>query len=203
VTKVEIKTKICTKCKRELLIDNFGIPPKSRGRLNSQCKDCRTETTNAWKVRNLERIRKTKRAWVLKNPEKVREHMRTCQIVNPIRAWVRGSLGSHRARGFKMKISIDELEKVARNISRCPYCNVELDWLQGNKGHVKPKSPSLDRIHNGNVIDENSIQIICNRCNTIKGNEFGDDLRCRLITMLKYIQGGSQKEIPAGHGLGI
>jgi len=37
---MEQKTKICSKCKRELPIDNFYFHNKEKGQRKSQCKDC-------------------------------------------------------------------------------------------------------------------------------------------------------------------
>ena len=34
------ETKICTKCKRELPIENFRWKNKAEGRKHSQCKEC-------------------------------------------------------------------------------------------------------------------------------------------------------------------
>ena len=38
-----METKQCSKCKRELTIDNFRWRNKAQGKLHSQCKDCEKE----------------------------------------------------------------------------------------------------------------------------------------------------------------
>lgn len=43
VRKIAMETKVCTKCKRELPIDDFNWRDKKRGTRRSECKYCHTE----------------------------------------------------------------------------------------------------------------------------------------------------------------
>ncbi len=85
-----------------------------------------------------------------------------------------------------MCISTSELIKMAQGAVHCNYCGIELNWSAG-KGKTRSNSPTLDRKENGTKIDRDSIQILCHRCNSIKGNEFGQVLRNRLQAMLRNI----------------
>ena len=39
----KMETKICTKCKRELSLDNFRWKNKAEGKKHSQCKECQSK----------------------------------------------------------------------------------------------------------------------------------------------------------------
>lgn len=166
-----IKTKGCTKCKKELPVENFCKNSRHKSGRDSWCKNCRSKATRAWQIGN---------------PERDRENKRVQKAKNPIGYWVTSSLSKHRCRGFDIKITHTELEEMAKKTTHCVYCETELNWSVG-KGKPGHDSPTLDRIQNGKIIDKGSSQIICNRCNGVKGNEFGDTLRRRLEGMLKRI----------------
>lgn len=195
--------KKCSKCKQILPIENFHKCSANKDWRKGSCKTCGKEHNQIWRANNLESERKKSRAWFAKNIERAhkscrawraknldydRERCRAWNIANPIRTWGLQTLRRHKKNGFDIKISVSELVEMAQNVVKCPYCETVLDWNVRNKGPgPKPNSPSLDRIYNGKVIDKDSIQILCNRCNVVKGNEFGDVLRRRLLGMLRNI----------------
>ena len=74
-----------------------------------------------------------------------------------------------------MLVSDLEISDLGRQTKKCPYCNTTLDWSVG-KGRVRPSSPSLDRVNNGMDISLDNAQVICYRCNFIKGNGSEIDL---------------------------
>lgn len=185
----------------DLPLESFQKRSTSKDGLNGRCKSCKKEYEHYWHAKNCVSVRARVRLWKINNPErqqnKKRErYQRNRQIMceqrrswrsnNPFRMWSDNTLDSHRRKGFKINVSRPELEDVARGAVKCVYCNVDLDWRPG-KGKMKSNSPTLDRIYNGKIIDLNSIQVICNRCNIVKGNEFGDALRNRLTGMLRHI----------------
>lgn len=54
-------------------------------------------------------------------------------------------------------------------VTRCPYCQVELDYNQGRQPH----SAEVDHIvphANGGRNDPENLQVLCRRCNQSKGN---------------------------------
>lgn len=50
-----METKICSKCKRELPLDNFRWKNKSQGKKHSQCKECQSESDKRYYRESLER----------------------------------------------------------------------------------------------------------------------------------------------------
>jgi hypothetical protein len=88
---------------------------------------------------------------------------------HPHRSWASARIRGHKARGYVIKISLDELTNMAKHSHRCPYCGVKLDWNMGRKNRSpRLNSPSMDRTDNGKVIKTSTIQIICYLCNITK-----------------------------------
>jgi hypothetical protein len=61
-----------------------------------------------------------------------------------------------------------ELYLLASKTELCFICQTRLNWQLGNKGHMNNKSPTLDRLDNGNVIRSENILILCYQCNATK-----------------------------------
>jgi len=84
---------------------------------------------------------------------------------HPHLKWAGDTIGNHKARGHLIVISANELEKIAKQMVYCPICDCKLKW---GPGKLSNSSPTLDRKSNENIIDKNSIWIICKRCNSSK-----------------------------------
>ena len=137
-----METKWCPKCKTEKFLSEFYKNKSRKDGLQSQCKQCRTTLNAAWRA------------------------------TTPHRCWAMATLSCHKYCGFKIDITLDELDALATVTTRCqmPGCGCKLDWSRGTKdGKVRPNSPTLDRINNEDVITKDNIQILCYRCNTSKG----------------------------------
>ena len=126
--------------------------------------------------------------WRIKNPKKYRAQQIRAQEKNPIRLWCISTRTNHRKKGYQISISIDELEKIAREVVVCPYCDSPLDWSLGTKGSIKPNSPSLDRVNNGTIIKPDTIQVICYQCNLMKGNRSEQDLLTHAIKIAENLK---------------
>ncbi len=195
--------KKCSKCKQILPVKDFYKVSGNKDGLFGWCKICGKKQNDVWRAKNIEKARESSRIWFAKNTARAHENNRIWRIknleydrershawdvANPIRRWVLNTLNKHKKNGFDIRISLSELMEIAYRCVKCPYCETVLNWSIGNKGcGPRPNSPSLDRIYNSKIINKSSIQILCNRCNIIKGNEFGDTLRNRLLGMLRNI----------------
>lgn len=84
------------------------------------------------------------------------------------RGWAVSTLGRHRRAGCDVRLSIDELHDLTHESPNCSICSAPLRWTGGH-GRIRPDSPTLDRTNNGMVIDTDSVQILCHRCNSSKG----------------------------------
>lgn len=102
------------------------------------------------------------------------------------RKWVHNTLKDHRARGYEIVITVDELEFFYQKAmeTHCPYCHTK---MRHGEGKSIDQSPTLDVINPHNkVISIFNVQIICHLCNSTKRSrnhkEFVD--YCKRIVML-------------------
>ena len=80
--------------------------------------------------------------------------------------WARSTIATHKSKGFMVTLRSRELYEMVKDINNCSICGCKLNW---NGGKVSNISPSLDRIDNEMFITKDNIQIVCHRCNRLKG----------------------------------
>jgi hypothetical protein len=165
--KMEGKTKICGQCKKELSTSEFSESPEKKDGFTWNCHKCRREN---WKT-NQEYNRKKHKESYEKNKEGINKQRKKVRREKSHRAFSLDSRARHRNEGYKINITIDELEILAKNTTNCPICSVKLDYSVGTKNNRAQKnSPSLDRINNEKILNKNNIWIICYNCNSTKRN---------------------------------
>lgn len=145
------------------------------------CKKCYQQTSEykeysrKYYRKFKDRIQKNIREYYEIHKEQKRKSAIEYYRKNRIRNWVIQTIRNHKSRGYQVNILPDELEKMAKKTMYCPICKCELKWKIGK---LCNESPTLDRINNKNIIDKDSIWIICNKCNGSKRNrtlkEFND-----------------------------
>lgn len=103
------------------------------------------------------------RLYRLKNPN----HAIDWAKRKPFRYWAIGVLKSHARVGYKVKISISDLESIAKKHKKCSFCGCKLKY---GRGRHLPNSASIDRLNNEKTLAFANVSIICVRCNTSKGS---------------------------------
>jgi len=78
-----MKTKICSKCKKEKSLKEFCINRAKKDGLNSRCKECAKECGKQWQKANPEKANKNTKKWRKSNPEKAKESTKKWQKNNP------------------------------------------------------------------------------------------------------------------------
>ena len=73
---VDLRTKICSRCKKEFSIDNFYKNKSKKDGHNCYCKDCANKSKDKWSINNKEKERNTAKVWRKKNKEKLRKQKR-------------------------------------------------------------------------------------------------------------------------------
>jgi len=142
--------KICSKCKKKKDISKFCKNKNEKDGLNCHCKKC----TAKYYQKNKKQIEKKHKEWIAERPH---------------RYWAMNSLTRHRQKGYIVKITIDELEKLAKQTQRCSICGFLLKWGYGSKqGKPASSSPTLDRMNNDKILTIKNIQILCYHCNAAK-----------------------------------
>jgi hypothetical protein len=82
---------------------------------------------------------------------------------NKVRVWALQALDKHRRHGHDVRVTIDDLIELARITTICLYCK---KILQCDRTGMA----SLDRMNNEKILTDDNIQIICCKCNFLKGN---------------------------------
>ena len=105
------------------------------------------------------------------------------QSINYHRHWANATILNHRKMGFTVNITREELTARAHKTPNCEYCGRELGWISGKK-HISTHSPTLERIHNEQILTMQNTLIVCNGCNKAKGNLSLEEFvnMCRNIT---------------------
>lgn len=150
--------KTCYKCKQVKDDSEFYKSNNMRHKdgLDGMCKICHLEYNHQhpW---NVEKKKITNSIWKKENYRRV---------------WAINTRGRHKSSGYNVIVSLDYLHRLAEKTDNCSICGVPLDWSTGSKGKGgKDNSPSLDRINNENILSENNVCIVCNKCNTRKHND--------------------------------
>ena len=65
-------TKVCTKCKKEKSLNQFGKHKRGLYGYNSVCKLCACEATKKWQRNNPVKRKQLRKSWKINNPEKIR-----------------------------------------------------------------------------------------------------------------------------------
>lgn len=141
-----METKICSKCKRELPLDNFRWKVKSQGKKHSQCKECQSKSEKKHYRENIER------------QQAVRERANFQKQANVEYVEYRKECGCQKC-GEKRKFALDfhhinpeeKEDKIAQMISNnysldrvkeemkkcivlCANCHREFHYLEHNNG---------------------------------------------------------------------
>lgn len=105
--------KYCYKCKTTKPLINFYKDRTTIDGLQNMCKECS-------KIYKKEHYKLNKKKYC-----DCRDEFRT---KNPKRQFIISTLNSHRIKGIKINISIDELYEHILNINECEYCGKKLNF---------------------------------------------------------------------------
>ncbi len=97
------------------------------------------------------------------------------------RNWASGTISRHKKLGYEVEFNLNDLYNRVKNNCRCEKCGIEIDF-SGGKG-LKSNGPSLDRIYNENIMNNDNTAILCWQCNVSK-NKFSDN---NFIDMCKRV----------------
>ena len=123
------KTKVCTKCYKELpaVAEHFYRDKTRKDGLSCRCKQCRRE----YNIANVERHNKMVYKWRKDNPDRARATSRRCYVKNRDK-WVE----LRRVKQYK-KYVIGLYDKLYDQQSgRCAICGVRPDVLYIDHDHI-------------------------------------------------------------------
>lgn len=146
-----METRICTKCHRELPIDQFYI--RDDGKLRKQCKKCCNTNSQRWRENNKERNKELAKNYYKQNKEKI--NLRTSSYYYNNKEKYKGI---HRRNHLKEKYNISESEYnkiLIRQDYKCAVC-----------GQIDSRNLCVDHDHkHGNIRG-----LLCNNCNRAIGH---------------------------------
>lgn len=195
---IDLKTKICSKCKKKLPATHgyFGVDNQKRNGLISQCKNCKKLLAKTYRINNHEKILQAQKNWYIKNKckhqrnhkkwakknkLKLQQYRKEYYQLNKLKIQ-KTSLHPHRIyqhivnkRKNKNKKICSEKSFIAWYESQnkqCYYCKIPEELLEklswGNQLHRKRLS--IDRKNNDIGYIVKNIVLSCMICNTAKMN---------------------------------
>lgn len=130
------------------------------------CKDCGYSPCKYDANRNVGRL--CSGCGKLVPPEEYdRPNARYCHNCKEKRRWASASIISHKNGGYDVQFTMEELYEAVKTGRHCHLCGIELDFTFGVG--LKINSPTVDRVHNGHVMNIQNVEILCHQCNTAKG----------------------------------
>jgi len=74
LTKKEMSTKVCSKCKEVKTLDRFSKDKSKKDGCQTKCKACAKEYDDKYYAANSEELKEYKAKWCADNPEKIKEY---------------------------------------------------------------------------------------------------------------------------------
>lgn len=174
-----MNSKICSKCKAEKSIFQFGAHKSRKDGLRSVCKDCNTSQAIDYARKNKDKVSKYQKEYKQKNKLKINEQIKAIKksakehydlikklwkINNKEKLAIYNQNRKARKRNQLGNISpllINKLLVLQNN--RCANCHVELN----NKYHMDHIIP----ISLGGKHDDGNLELLCPKCNLRKSNK--------------------------------
>jgi hypothetical protein len=84
-------------------------------------------------------------------------------------AFAAASYRTHKARGFDMRISEQDLQYfVANHDNHCEICGKAIDWNQKAANRKGPMAPTIDVFGGERVMEMSHIRMVHYRCNVTR-----------------------------------
>jgi len=147
-------------CREMKDVEKFSNDASRKTGLSPRCKTCQAKRVRQWRTASKDAAENdgdaTNRAqWLLTKPWKY---------------WSNRTRTNHRSRGYDVSgLSRSDLEEKAEATEFCPICGVRLNWDFAARKRHDGDTPTLDRIHNDNVLTPENVWVVCHRCNGAKG----------------------------------
>lgn len=173
-----METKICSHCKEEKQLLEFGKDKNRKDGLCANCITCARSIAKKWRDNNLEYARKSNRENAQKNRTSRRASAKKYYDNNKV-------LASNRVLKLRYKVTDEQLAEM-RKINKCPICGIEAVHEYSGRGCKKGKIVIDHEHETGNVRG-----FICSHCNTVLG--MVRDNVSYLENAIQYLK-NSQKE---------
>jgi len=184
------KTKVCTKCKKELDVSCFHKRTALKSGLASQCKTCTSIYNKQHRIDNIEYYKEKDKQRIKNNPNAHKARCKQWRINNPDRVkqyridtskhrkeynkvWKKNNLDKVSAQTARRRVLKENQSDPTTNENLVKFIFMFRDWLNfiKRKGHpfvvdhIKP-------ISKGGSGHENNLQIISSKLNLEKNNKW-------------------------------
>ena len=183
--------KICTKCKIEKFISEFGKEKRVKSGIQSQCRNCTYGYTKRYrktlqgrasqkKYKQSQKGKKSYKKYYLKHTEKIKK----CQEIYELsgkpaqnrkkyRCSEKGKMSNARGIAKRRSLTKNVINNLTLNQwqeilllqeNACNICNVSFDNVTATRDHIIPVSK-------GGGLTKENVQALCQCCNSSKGNK--------------------------------
>lgn len=177
--------KICSKCKKEYLLERFVKNKQCKNGYASTCKNCQNEYSRGWKQENRERLAPIRRRQYAERYGVIqREKERIRKAQHPLRVRCQLLRGGMRDRARKLGLDFDStfftvayLMQIVGDKPYCECCSKRLDISFKSDGSPNNDSPSMDRVVGSKGYVRGNVALLCWRCNNLKRDATSGELR--------------------------
>lgn len=124
-----METKICTKCKKELPIENFNWRDKNKGTRRSECKYCHTQYMRDLYEQKQEFVSKLKAQIKCKKCGERKSYMLDFHHLDPNEK--ENTIARMTSNSYRIEKVLDEIKKCT---VFCANCHREFHYLNDNYG---------------------------------------------------------------------
>ena len=130
--------KRCCRCKTEKPLDQFWKASNTYDGLDRRCQDCAYNLSNAWRLKNLEKVAADQRRWREENPGRVQESFRKRRY-DVAHGWYAQTLAAQNGRCAICK-SADAGNLGTFHVDHCHKTGAVRGLLCGNCNHLLGKA---------------------------------------------------------------
>jgi hypothetical protein len=192
-----MKTKICSKCKRELLINEFYKDKKTKDKLYFCCKKCMKIYNKDYYEDNKEGMNLRTKKYYKNYQENLKNYAKIYRKINKKQIKLIQKTAKRiycilrcnaKNRGIKFNLNKEDfIQWYNSQEQKCHYCGRTLKEIQKDKNECKNHQGRLtiDRKDNYKGYKIDNICLACYRCNTTKSNYFTEQEMLKIALIIK------------------